>query len=126
MKAKIDGKLTVQVATVIPKTLHSRDSAERLVRTVVSMWRARSDNGDKNPAKLVLDFDGITQLSESAASAIVEFRLEFSEDKYPAIEFSNMTASVRKTFTAVEESLRQIHKRIAARTKKKSSFMIEI
>ncbi len=126
MKEKSDGKLTVQVVSAIPKTLNSRDSAERLVRTAVGLWRARSDGHNKNTTTLVLDFEGITQMSESAASALVEFRLDFSEDKYPAMEFSNMSDSVKKTFAAVEKPVQRIHKRISAQAKKKNSFMIEI
>jgi hypothetical protein len=125
MKDKTDGKLTVRIASSIPKTLHSRDSAERLVRTVVSLWRASSEGQDNYPATLVLDFDGIPQLSESAASAIVEFRLEFSGGKYPAIEFANTSVPVRKTLAAVEKSLWRVRRRVNAR-KKKTSYMIEI
>ncbi len=126
MKEKRDGKLTVHVARTIPKTLHSRDSADRLVGTVVSLWRARPDTHRNTLTRLVLDFDGISQMSESAASALAEFRLEFSEDKDPTIEFSNMSVSVKKTFAAAEKSLRGIHKRINARNKKKNNFLIEI
>lgn len=126
MKEKRDGKLTVHVARAIPKTLHSRDSADRLVGAVVSFWRARPDRHKNDLTTLVLDFEGISQLSESAASALAEFRLEFSEDKDPTIEFSNMSVSVKKTFAAVEKSVRGIRKRINARNKKKNSFMIEI
>ncbi|HUI30599.1 MAG TPA: hypothetical protein VLX91_10310 [Candidatus Acidoferrales bacterium] len=126
MKEKSDGKLTIQVATAIPKTLHSRDSADRLVRTAVSFWRARPDRSKKDLTALVLDFNGIAQLSESAASALVEFRLEFSGDNDPAIEFSNMTNSVKKTFAGAEKSLRRFQKRINGRGKKKSSFIIEV
>ena len=126
MKENMDDKLTVRVAATIPKTLHSRDSADRLVRAVVSLWRTRSNGNDKNPNKLILDFEGISQMSESAASALIEFQLEFSEDKNPEVEFSNMSVPIEKTFAAVEKSLRRMHKGINARNKKKSSFMIEI
>jgi anti-anti-sigma regulatory factor len=126
MKEKTDDKLTVRIASSIPKTLHSRDSAERLVRTVVSLWRARSDGREKNLNTLVLDFEGISQLSDSAAGALIEFRLEFSEDRNPAVEFSNMSDPVKKTFAALEKSFGQIHRRVNLQKKKKRSFLIEI
>jgi len=126
MKEKADVKLTVRVAETIAKTLHSKDSADRLVGAVVSLWRRRSDGSSRNTKTLILDFDGVPRLSESAASVLVEFRLEFSEDRKPEIKFSNMSDSVKKTFAAVEKSTQRIHKRINASSKKKTSFMIEI
>ena len=126
MKDKTDSKLTVRIASSIPKTLQSRDSADRLIGTVISLWRARPDEYRKNPTTLILDFEGIEQLSESAAGTLIEFRRESSEDKNPVIEFSNMSVSVNETFAAVEKPLRRFHKRIKTRGKKKNSFVIEI
>jgi len=125
MSDKTDGKFTVRIAESIPKTLHSRDSADRLVRTVISLWRSRPDAGKKNLTTLVLDFDGVEQVSESAAGAIIEFQREFSEDKNPEIEFSNMSATVSKIFAAAEKPLRRSSKGMKSQ-KKKNSFTIEI
>jgi len=125
MKEKISDKLTIRIASLIHKTLHSRDSADRLVGTILSTWRARSDWHRKNLTTLVLDFESIAELSESAASALAEFHLEFLQDKNLAIEFSNMSDPVRKIFAAAEKSLRRFRKGINA-GKKKSGFMIEI
>lgn len=126
MKEKLDGTLRVRVATTIPKTLHSRDSADRLVRSVISLWRERSDELRKNAVTLILDFEGIEYLSESAAAALIEFRQEFSEDKDPEIRFSNLSASAVKAFTAAEKHLRLASKRIKNQKKKQSSFLIEV
>ncbi len=126
MSVKTDDKFIIQVAASIAKTLHSRDSAERLVRTVISMWRARPDAGRKNSATLILDFEGIEQLSESAAGALIEFRREFSEDKNPSIEFSNLSPSVSKTLAAVEKPVRRVSGKVKTAKKKQSSFTIEI
>ena len=123
---KSDGKFIIEVATSVAKTLHSRDSAERLVRTVISMWRERPDAGKKNSATLILDFAGIEQLSESAAGALIEFRREFSEDKNPSIEFSNLSPSVSKTLAAVEKPLRRVSTKAKTAKKKQNSFTIEI
>ena len=125
MKEKMGDELTVPVASSIPKTLHSRDSAERLVRMVVGLWRGRA-GGHNSPAALILDFSGISQLSESAAGVLVEFRFEFSGGGCPQVEFSNTAAPVRKALTTAEKSLERLHKRIDAHRKKKSGFMIEI
>ncbi len=126
MKEKMVDKLMVCVATLIPKTLHSRDSADRLVRSVISLWRARSDFRKRNLTTLVLDFDGIAELSESAAGALAEFYMEFAEEKNSAIEFLNMSDSIRKPFAAAEKSLRRLRKGINSRAKSKSGFVIEI
>ena len=125
MKEKMGDELTVLIASSIPKTLHSRDSAERLVRIVVGLWRGKA-GGYNTPAVLILDFSGISQLSESAADVLVEFRSEFSGGRCPLIEFSNTSAPVRKALTVAEKSLERLHKRINAHRKKKSGFMIEI
>ncbi len=126
MKEKMDGTLTVRVATTIPKTLHSRDSADRLVRSVISLWRERSDELRKGAVTLILDFEGIEYLSESAASALIEFRQEFSEDKDPKIRFSNLSISAGKVFAAAEKQFRLASKRIKNQKKKQSSFLIEV
>ncbi|MFZ1081975.1 MAG: STAS domain-containing protein [Candidatus Kryptoniota bacterium] len=126
MKEKTDSKLTVRIAASIPKALHSRDSADRLVRTVVSLWRARPDVRKKTPTTLILDFQGVEQLSESAAGTLLEFRREFSEDKNPAIEFSNMSVSVNETFAAVEKPVGRFSRRVKTQKKKKNIFAIEI
>jgi hypothetical protein len=125
MKEKMDGKLTVRVTTVIPKTLHSRDSADRLVRTVVGLWRERPDELRRNAATLILDFEGIEYLSESAAGALIEFRQEFSEAKDPEIKFSNLSASVSKTLVIAEKNLRHL-RGIKARKRKQNGFSIEV
>jgi anti-anti-sigma regulatory factor len=126
MKEKMDETLTVRVAATIPKTLHSRDSADRLVRSVISLWRERSDGLRKGAATLILDFEGIEFLSESAAGALVEFRQEFSEEKDPKIEFSNLSASAGKAFAAAEKRIRIASKRTKTQKKKQSSFLIEV
>jgi hypothetical protein len=126
MKEKKDGKLTVRVAASVPKTLHSRDSADRLVRTVVSLWRERSDELRKSAATLILDFEGIEYLSESAAGALIEFRQEFSEDKDPEIKFSNMSASVDKTFMTAERHMRHDSKGTKTQKRKPNSFLMEV
>lgn len=126
MSEKMGSKFTVRIEESIPKTLHSRDSAERLVRTVVSMWRARPGAGGRNVVTLVLDFEGIREISESAAGALIGFREQFSEDKDPEIEFSNMSASVDKTFAAVGKSLRNSSARGKGRKRKPNGFSIEL
>ncbi|HEY9165232.1 MAG TPA: hypothetical protein VIS48_03625 [Candidatus Kryptonia bacterium] len=125
MREKKNLEFTVRVAGSIPKKLNSRDSAERLVRNVISMWRERSDEYMKNSTTLNLDFNGIESVSESAVAALVEFRLEFAEDKNPEIEFSNLPISVSKTIASVERSIRHSSGRIASR-KKKKGYLIEI
>lgn len=127
MSKNTDGKFTVQIANTIPKMLHSRDSAERLVRTVIGLWRVRSEEFRKNPATLILDFNGIGLVSESAACALIEFQREFSEDKNLTIEFSNLSTSVSETFAIAEKSLRRVSKRIKThKTKGQNSFVIEV
>jgi len=126
MKEKIDGKLTVQVVEVIPKMLHSRDSADRLVRAVINIWRERPRELRKNTGTLVLDFQSIEYVSDSAASALIEFRREFSEDKKPAVEFSNLSDSVSKIFETEEKHLRRASRGIKAQKKKSNSFLIEV
>lgn len=126
MKEKTEGKFTVRVVESLPKTLQSRDSADRLVRAVITLWRSRPITGGRDATTLVLDFDGVHQVSESAAGAIIEFREEFSEDKDPKIEFSNMSPSVDETFAAVEKSLRAVSGRIKTRKRKHSGFSIKL
>jgi len=126
MKEKNDGKLTVQVAATIPKTLHSRDSADRLVRAVVNIWRERPRTLRKSTRILELDFKGIEYIANSAASALIEFRNEFSEDKRPAVEFSNLSNSMSKIFEAEEKRLRLVSKGTNAQKKKPNGFLIEV
>lgn len=126
MKEKKDGKLTIRVVTTISKTLQSRDSADRLVRTVISLWRERSDELRRSADTLLLDFKGIEYLSESAAAVLIDFRQEFSEDKDPEIEFSNLSASVGKTFVAAQKNLRLACKDIKTHKRKPNSFLIEV
>lgn len=126
MKVKTGGKLTVRIASSIPKTLQSRDSADRLIRTAIGVWRARPEASRRKPTTLILDFDGIEELSESAAAILTDFRRESAEDKNPAIEFSNMSVSVNKTFETVGKPFRRFQKRVKTEGKKKNSFVIEI
>ncbi len=126
MKEKKDGKLTIRVVTTISKTLQSRDSADRLVRAVISLWRGRSDELRRCADTLLLDFKGVECLSESAAAVLIDFRQEFSEDKDPEIEFSNLSASVGKTFAVAEKHIRLACKGIRTRKRKPTSFLIEV
>lgn len=86
----------------------------------------RSDELRKGAVTLILDFEGIEYLSESAASALIEFRQEFSEDKDPKIRFSNLSISAGKVFAAAEKQFRLASKRIKNQKKKQSSFLIEV
>lgn len=126
MREKTDNTFTVLVADTLQKTLHSRDSAERLVRGVIGLWRNSTNGPGKSAATLVLDFQGIQRLSESAAGVIVEFRREFSEDKNPEIIFSNLMGSVRGTLEAAERSLRQSDNKIRNPKKKRNRFTIKV
>jgi len=126
-KMKTGNRLTVKVAKAIQKTLHSRDSAERLERTAVNLWRARSDELRKTPSTLVLDFMDVELVSQPAADALLKFRREFSEDKNLTIEFSNLSTSVSKTFAIVERRLQEIAKRTKTRKiRGQSVFSIEV
>ena len=125
MRERTDDESTAPIVSSIPKTLHSRESAERLVRAVVGLWREKSDTHN-NPSSLILDFDGIFRLSESVAEVLVQFRYEFPGGKCPPVKFLNVSATVRKTLTSAEKSLAQIHKRLNANRKKKSGFSIKI
>ena len=117
---KTGNRLTLEVAKAIQKTLHSRDSAERLERTAVNLWRARSDELRKTPSTLVLNFMDVELVSQPAADALLKFRREFSEDK-------NLSTSVSKTFAIVERQLQQIAKRTKTRKiKGQSVFSIEV
>ncbi len=126
MREKPDDKFTVRVTDTLQKRLHSRDSAERLVRVVIGLWRDSVERPGKQAATLVLDFHGIQQLSERAAGVIVEFRRQFSEDKDPEIIFSNMSRSVRETLEAAERSLRESDKKTGNPKKKRTPFTIKI
>lgn len=126
MKEKMDGKFTVRVATAIPKTLHSRDSAERLVRAVVSLWRKRPRELKRDGATLILDFNEIEHLSESAADVLIEFREEFSEAKDPEIQFSNLSDSVDKALVAAEKNLRRLSRGSKTRKRNQNNYSIEV
>ncbi len=126
MREKCDARFTVRVAATIPKALHSRDSADRLVRVAVSLWRENLDDMRQRAATLVLDFEGIGQLSESAADSLIEFRREFSEDNNPRIVFSNMSVSVSKTLEEVERPQRQTSGKIKKQKGKHNGFLIKI
>ncbi len=126
MREKTDDKFTVRVADTLQKTLHSRDSAERLVRAVISLWRDSTDGPRKSAGILVLDFQGIEQISESAAGVIAEFRDKFSEDKDPEIIFSNMSSSIREIIEAAERSVLQSARKLRSSKKKRGRFTIKI
>lgn len=123
MKDNGDGSFTVHVVSVIPKTLRSRDSAERLVRSAVTLWRKRSDKLRKTAEALNLDFKDIDKLTESAAEALIEFRDEFAEDKHPEIKFFNLSPSAAKTIAATE---RHLHRAFKVRKRKPHNFVIEV
>jgi len=125
MKDNGDGSFTVHVVSVIPKTLRSRDSAERLVRSAVTLWRKRSDKLRRTAKALILDFKDVDQLTESAAEALIEFREEFSEASDPEIRFSNLSASVGKALVTAEKNLRHL-RGIKARKRKQNGFSIEV
>ena len=126
MKDKRDGKFTVQVAATIYKRLHSRDSAERLARTVISLWRDSFDHLRDRAHTLVLDFEGIEQLSKSAAEVLIQLRGEFSEDKDLEIVFSNLSVSVNKTLAAVERPHQQSPGGLEKRKRKQNGFSIKV
>ena len=123
MKDNGDGSFTIQVGTLIPKTLHSRDSAERLARSAITLWRERSAKSRKTAKVLILDFAEIESIAESAAEALVEFQHEFSEDKHPEIKFFNLSPSSARTISAAERHLRHSFK---ARKRKPLNFVIEV
>ncbi len=126
MKEKAENKFTVRVVESLPKTLQSRDSADRLVRAVIAQWRTRPANAGKYTTTLVLDFDGVHQVSESAAGVIIEFREQFSEDEDPKIEFSNMCSFVHETFISAEKSLRADSRRLKNQKRKQGGFLIKL
>ena len=125
MRGKMDDGVTVSIASTIQKTLRSRDSAERMVRAIVDLWRKRAGEHDK-PAALILDFNEISLLSESVADVLVQFRFDFPGGKCPRVEFLNVSAPVRKVLIAAEQSREQLRKKASANRKKKSGFTIEI
>jgi hypothetical protein len=125
MRERTDDESTAPIVSSIPKTLHSRESAERLVRAVVGLWREKSDTHN-NPSSLILDFDGIFLLSESVANVLVQFRYEFPGGKCPPVKFMNVSAPVGKTLAAAEKSLAQLHKRLNDNRRKKNGFSIKI
>ena len=123
MKDAGDNSLTIRVGEVIPKSLHSRDSAERLARCAMTLWRERPDKLRKTAKDLILDFAEVEHISESAAEALIEFRHEFAEDKHPEIKFSNLSASAAKTIAVAERHLRQALK---ARKGRAHNFVIKV
>ncbi len=126
MKKKRDDEFVVRVAATIHKRLHSRDSADRLVRNAIGLWRECSDDHGKRPSTLILDFNGIEQLSESAAAPLADFRREFSEDKDPEIMFCNLSESVSETLASVEKPLRHSSRKIKTSRKSQNNFLIKI
>jgi STAS domain len=126
MREKRDGKFTVQVGATIQKTLHSRDSADRLVRAVISLWRNSNGTPGKPPTTLILDFRGVQQLSESAAGVLIEFRREFSEDKNPEIVFSNMSSQINAILEAAARPSRLPAGKYKKPKKKGTRFTIKI
>ncbi len=125
MREKTNDGSTAPIVSSIPKTLHSRESAERLVRVIVGLWREKSGKYGK-PSSIILDFDGIFRLSESVADVLVQFRYEFPGGQCPPVAFMNVSPPVRKTLTSAEKSLEKLHRRVNAKKKKRSGFRIEI
>ncbi len=125
MKEKMEDGLTVSIVSTVQKTLRSRDSAERLVRAIVDLWRERA-GGHKKPAVLILDFNGISLLSESVADVLVQLRFDFPSSKCSRVEFRNVSAPVRKALVSAGQSREQLRKKVNANRKKESGFTIKI
>ena len=125
MREKTDDESTAPIVSSIPRTLHSRESATRLVKSIVGLWREKS-GGDSMPSSLILDFKGIFRLPESVADVLVQFRYEFPGGKCPPVKFMNVSPHVRKALASAEKSLEQLHKRLNTDRKKKSGFRIKI
>jgi len=123
MKDNGDGKFIVQVVSIIPKTLHSPDSAERLVRTAGTLWRKRSNKLKRTATALTLDFTDIENRTESPAEALIECHHEIAEDKHPKIKFSSLSASAIKTLDAAKRHLRPAPK---LRKRNPHNFVIEV